>query len=290
MTNWIFQLNPDRFDIAASDEADRPRRFNVARYRDQLRPGDSAAIWESGPHAGVYGLATIAANEAGEPDIYERVIEPNSGFRHEEDIGQRMVTVNFRDDARWLDKPILRSILKGDPRFEDAPILIAPFQGNPFPVTDDQWRAITSRLSDDDDYPNERIINAYKETDKYEQLQIPGVYAYSLPWIIKNPNKDGNILIKVGRSERVFDRVEALARATEAPEKMVLLAVWATDNPKETEDTFHKLLIKAGHPRSTGGHEWFVTNLDYLKAIGEALALKTAFINEEIEEIGLGES
>jgi hypothetical protein len=163
-----------------------------------------------------------------------------------------------------------------------------PYQPNPFPVTDDQWRAITSRLSDV--WPNNRMANAYKTTDEFEHLSIPGVYAYSLPWIIKNPDEDGNILIKVGRGERVLDRFVAQARATEAPEKMVLLAVWASDHPLETERTFHNLLVKAGHRRSTGGHEWFVTNLDYLKAIGEALALKTAFINEEIEEIGLGES
>jgi hypothetical protein len=43
---------------------------------------------------------------------------------------------------------------------------------------------------------------------------------------------------------------------------------------------------KAGHRRSTGGREWFVTNLDYLKAIGKALALKEAFTNDETEEIG----
>ena len=109
----------------------------MARHRDQLRPGDNAAIWVSGPLAGVYGLAAIAANEAGEPDIYERVIEPNSGWLREEDIGQRIMTVNFRDDARWLDKPILRSVLKADPRFEDASVLTAPFQGNPFPLTED---------------------------------------------------------------------------------------------------------------------------------------------------------
>ena len=263
MTNWIFQLSPDRFSIEDSDEMDRPRRFNVARYREQLRPGDNAAIWVSGPRAGVCGFATIAANEAGEPDIYERVIEPNSGWNREEDIGQRILTVNFRDDARWLDKPILRSTLKTDPRFEGAPILTAPFQGNPFPVTDEQWNAITSRdLSQD-----ERIVNAYKETDKYEHLKISGVYAYSLPWIIEHPDNDGNILIKVGRGERVYERVTAQAHATEAPEKMVLL-------------------VKAGHRRSTGGREWFVTNLDYLKAIGNALALKEAFTNDEIVEIG----
>ncbi len=131
-----------------------------------------------------------------------------------------------------------------------------------------------------------RMANAYKTTAEFEHLSIPGVYAYSLPWIIKNPNEDGNILIKVGRGERVLDRFVAQACATEAPEKMVLLAVWATEQPMETERTFHNLLVKAGHRRSTGGREWFVTNLDYLQAIGEALTLKTAFLNEEIEEIG----
>jgi len=64
--------NRDR--CAGSDERDRPRRFNVTRYRDLLNPGDNAAIWVSGPDGGVYGLATIAANSAGTADIYDRRI------------------------------------------------------------------------------------------------------------------------------------------------------------------------------------------------------------------------
>ena len=128
MTNWIFQLNPDRFDIAASDETDRPRRFTFTRYRDQLHAGDGAAVWVSGPRAGVYGFATIAGNEAGEPDIYETVIEPDSGWQDPDDIGQRKLTVNFRDDdARWLDRPTLRSILKTDPRFSGCADSKDPF-------------------------------------------------------------------------------------------------------------------------------------------------------------------
>lgn len=45
----------------------------------------------------------------------------------------------------WLDRPILRSTLKADPRFEDAEILTMPQAANPFMVTSEQWRAITSR-------------------------------------------------------------------------------------------------------------------------------------------------
>jgi hypothetical protein len=148
MTNWLFQESPDRYArdrAAGSDERDRPRRFNVNRYRHLINPGDNAAIWVSGPDGGVYGLATIAANDTGGADIYDRQIRPDKDWR-DGDSGRRVPTVNFREDGRWLVKPILRSILKADVRFEDAPILKYPFQSNPFRLTDEQWQAITSRL------------------------------------------------------------------------------------------------------------------------------------------------
>jgi hypothetical protein len=91
---------------------------------------------------------SIAANEAGALDIYEDEIQSDSGWRRAENFGRRGWVVKFRDDGCWLGKPISRSILKADPRFEDAPILKIARAGNPFPVTDEQWRAIISQLSD----------------------------------------------------------------------------------------------------------------------------------------------
>jgi hypothetical protein len=76
----------------------------------------------------VYGMAAITANEVGALDIYGDEIQPDTGWLREEDIGQRKPTVNFRD-GRWLDKPILRSILKADPRFEGAEILKTRVRG-----------------------------------------------------------------------------------------------------------------------------------------------------------------
>jgi hypothetical protein len=150
MTSWLFQESLDQYRrdrASGSDERDRPRRFNVARRRRELNAGDNAAIWVSGPNGGVYGLATIAANETGGPDIYDRLIQPDADWR-EGDSGRLVPTVNFRDDARWLEPPITRSILKEDPRFKYAEILKIPAAANPFRLTDEQWQAITSRLSD----------------------------------------------------------------------------------------------------------------------------------------------
>jgi len=149
MANWLFQESPDQFHrdrAPGSDERDRPRQFNVARYHQLLSPGDNAAIWVSGRDSGVYGLATIAPNPAGDADIYDRRIQPDNDWLPGSKRKRVVPTVNFGSDARWLQKPIPRSILKADPRFVDAPILRAPFQANPFPLTDKQWQAITSRV------------------------------------------------------------------------------------------------------------------------------------------------
>ena len=107
------------------------------------RPGDRAAIWRSRPDAGIIGIATLAANDAGAVDIYQAVIEPGTGWLNPDDIGRRRWVVNFCD-GHWLYEPILASVLKADKRFEDASILQNPHQANPFKLTDDQWAAITS--------------------------------------------------------------------------------------------------------------------------------------------------
>jgi hypothetical protein len=119
----------------------------VARYRDQLHAGDGAAIWRSGPDAGIIRIATLAANEAGALDIYQDVIKPGTGWLSPDDFGRRRWVVNFCD-GHWLYEPIPASVLKVDMRFEDASILRNAHQANPFKLTDDQWAAIASQLRD----------------------------------------------------------------------------------------------------------------------------------------------
>jgi len=97
-------------------------------------------IWLSGKDGGVYATAKVAE---GEP--YEAEIEPDSGFKRAEDIGKRVWCVDL-ENGRRLNRPALRSTLQVDPRFEDALILKIPKAANPFPVTDQEWDAISSRI------------------------------------------------------------------------------------------------------------------------------------------------
>jgi predicted RNA-binding protein with PUA-like domain len=139
MTHWLLQSNPDRYDT------DRPDWFTewgmaTRGLAAQLQPGDQVAIWKSGNSAGVYATATVAE---GEP--YETVIGPDDGFKCAEDIGKRRWCVDL-EGGRRLDRPVLKETLRADPRFADAAILRAWRRPNPFPLSDEEWDAICSRI------------------------------------------------------------------------------------------------------------------------------------------------
>jgi hypothetical protein len=145
MSHWIFQLSPEHFDIMASDERERPLRFEAKIHNHHMQPGDTAVIWISGQAAGAYGIATLAANDTGALDIYDRLIKPNTGWLKPEDIGTHKRTVSLAD-GHWFFAPILKTELLEDSRFAGSLIMYNPHRPNPFPITDEELDAIMSRL------------------------------------------------------------------------------------------------------------------------------------------------
>lgn len=140
VTNWIVQHNPAQYDT------DNPKfltEWNMTRYHDQISPGDNVAIWISGRQAGVYAIAKIGD---GEPQL--RVLTAEDGWKGD-NVGKQRQTWPL-EGGTLLAAPILKSTLKADTRFENALILRMPHAGNPFPVTDQEWDAISSRIAADE--------------------------------------------------------------------------------------------------------------------------------------------
>src|SRR5712692_2191438 len=74
VARWILQCNPERYRLrdALRDGFD-VRSWTVSRYLREIGPGDEAAMWISGPSAGIYALAEIttsAEQSADDPDPY----------------------------------------------------------------------------------------------------------------------------------------------------------------------------------------------------------------------------
>lgn len=87
MNYWIFQCNPERFDLRSSRKvADRAEDdWPATRYRSDMRAGDRVFFWMSGPVEirGIHAVGSLT----GEPEVrgdshrvtvrYERLLKPH---------------------------------------------------------------------------------------------------------------------------------------------------------------------------------------------------------------------
>jgi hypothetical protein len=132
--NWILQGNPGRSDIRALIESGRPiRSWAIGRHVHELTRGDRAALWVSGPAAGIYVIGEVTGPS------YQDVADDTWTAR---DRGRRMWFAEVCLDDFLDGDPISRIELRADRRFARARILTQPQGANPFLTTDDEWSVI----------------------------------------------------------------------------------------------------------------------------------------------------
>lgn len=66
---WLFQCNPERFDIDGYlKQSSGQLSWLVARYKNEMEQGDTVYLWRSGEEAGIVGEAEIAGPVQNRPD------------------------------------------------------------------------------------------------------------------------------------------------------------------------------------------------------------------------------
>jgi 5-methylcytosine-specific restriction protein A len=90
MSTWIFQCNPDRFDLLADWTATSEAQWSANQHRTEMQPGDTVYFRISGPTAGLYGIGTILTE----------------CYPHTDDFGEWKVDVSY---DRLIDPPLLRA-------------------------------------------------------------------------------------------------------------------------------------------------------------------------------------
>lgn len=144
----------------------------------------------------------------------------------------------------------------------------------------------------------EAIAEAEAEHEEQAELGalrgVTGIYAFSYGWYLEMPvDPEGeNTLIKVGRAQDVFGRIEQHRSGARAhiPEPLITIRVFDTEgrDVAAVERTFQGLLQTAGHSnprreatrrgsRNEVGEEWYLTNRDFLDRIAAALDLRTMY-------------
>ena len=121
---WLFQAIKDRYDLKVEMRPGRVEPWWVTRRRDELRPADTALLWQAGSEAGIYGIGRL------ESSAYQATIEGDEGW-----------WVDIRD-IQLLDEPILKSNLREHPLLRRLEVIVMPHAGNAFRVSESESRAI----------------------------------------------------------------------------------------------------------------------------------------------------
>ena len=137
---WIFQVNPDKYDILGffSNPALKVIHWLVSRYQSEIRKGDTALIWMSGMRAGIYAIGEVISDPTSmsEPPEERKYWASDSAFK-----GGRFFGVAIKITRKLINNPIFRYELQAIPELKNLSILKF-WQGTNFPVRKDEWKII----------------------------------------------------------------------------------------------------------------------------------------------------
>jgi hypothetical protein len=136
---WIFQANPDRYDILniLSDSKIQRYTWQVNQYKDKIKKGDIALIWMSGKEAGIYALAEIVTNPSKMGDLPGE----EKYWVDDKDKGQKALKVELVNKILLINHPLFRDELKAIADLGQLHILRVA-QGTNFPVSSAEWSVI----------------------------------------------------------------------------------------------------------------------------------------------------
>ncbi len=152
---WIFQGNPDIYNIINALKGGHLQSWKVAAHKDKINIGDKVIIWQTGNKSGCYALAEVVSNV---------------GFIKEEDFElQHYVKKQNTDKSErvklkivkyFTDKPILWPTIKDLIEFSNFK---AGNQGTNFTATKEQYAIIFAM----DNKPIYTWVQTHKELTKY---------------------------------------------------------------------------------------------------------------------------
>jgi len=122
---WIFQCNPNEFDIVNEWQNRREETWKVTAHKKEIKKGDKVILWVTGNNAGCYGLCTVTSDVTDLEDgsIVYLNIEENLSQNHipKENITKYPEFINFKEGnqgtnftATQAQFDILESMAKGE--------------------------------------------------------------------------------------------------------------------------------------------------------------------------------
>lgn len=170
---WIFQANPQRYDIDAALQKLSEIAWRVPQFTGELQAGDVVAIWRAGAEAGLVGVGRVISNPtAQKPGTAEQPFVTGD----EDSIG---LTTRVVIRVRPCDLVPKDQVAALEPMHEH-PIIKAPM-GSVFRLSADQWQALAKLLPDPPPPPTSVPEDALPNPFAWDQRRksifaLPGGY------------------------------------------------------------------------------------------------------------------
>ena len=131
MAYWIFKCNPEKYRLSERLGDSNPIiTWTVSRYRDQINPGDTVFLWETGPDRGIRAVFRV---ESAPQELPELESEQPYWVQRDTESRCRVVGILTRRDVH-LPGDNLRSV----PGLEELSVFHGFQQSTNFIVTPEQ--------------------------------------------------------------------------------------------------------------------------------------------------------
>ncbi|MBK9736887.1 MAG: EVE domain-containing protein [Saprospiraceae bacterium] len=149
---WIFQCNPDMFDLKTGLNEDLVNTWTVTAHKDKIREGDKVIIWMTGSDAGCYALAEVTS----EP--HKRLSSPDDQLWKKEDQSELKADINITHNL--VASPVLKDAIDSIDEHID---LKAGNQGTNFIATKEQYETILDIIESSQSNVYSKIKNAFDQ-------------------------------------------------------------------------------------------------------------------------------
>lgn len=110
---WIFQGNPNYYNIVGALQKNVVKTWKVAAHKDKIKPGDKVILWSTGEKSGCFALATVTS-EVGKIEMSPEEIQ---FYKADYDANEDRVVIKI--EKNFADDPVLWDSIKNDVIFKE---------------------------------------------------------------------------------------------------------------------------------------------------------------------------
>ena len=187
---WIFQANPDDYDLGGAVLKLRTIPWRVTRYKNKITSGDRVYLWESGRKAGIVALAKAGPVNTGpmpQPDV--------SFQRQPEKSGQDAWTP--LQVLGIVDPVLQRDEVASHPELANL-LILRMSQGTNFAVEEKEAQVLESLLKG-------RVKNVQLSNSRVQEPSETELEAHATNLILYGPPGTGKTYQTIERSVQMID-------------------------------------------------------------------------------------